>query len=52
MLQRSRHRIAPLDLDELHTVVDEWTDTAMQLGPQELRVMEMLVKLQRGRRVG
>ena len=52
MLQRSRHRIAPLDLDELHAVVDEWTDTAMQLGPQELRVMEMLVKLQRGRRVG
>lgn len=49
MLQRSRHRIAPLDREELHRVVDEWADTAMALGPQDLRVMEMLVKMQRGR---
>ncbi|HOX72587.1 MAG: crotonase/enoyl-CoA hydratase family protein [Dokdonella sp.] len=51
MLQRSRHRIAPLDLTELHQVVDEWVETAMCLGPQDLRVMETLVKLQRGRAV-
>ncbi len=51
MLQRSRHRIAPLDLRELHQVVDEWVQTAMCLGAQDLRVMETLVKLQRGRAV-
>lgn len=49
MLQRSRHRIAPLDRAELHQVVDEWTDLAMNLGKQELRVMEMLFKMQRSR---
>lgn len=49
MLQRGRHRLAALDLQELRTVVDEWTELAMALGPQELRVMEMLVKMQRGR---
>jgi DSF synthase len=52
MLQRSRHRIAPLQRAELRQVVDEWTETAMNLGPQDLRVMETLVKLQRGRAVG
>jgi DSF synthase len=52
MLQRSRHRIASLDRAELHTVVDEWTETAMNLAPHELRVMEMLVRMQRGRRTG
>ena len=51
MLQRSRHRIAPLSLTELHQVVDEWVETAMGLGAQDLRVMETLVKLQRGRAV-
>jgi DSF synthase len=49
MLQRGRQRLAPLDLQELRTVVDEWTELAMALGPQELRVMEMLVKMQRAR---
>lgn len=49
MLQRGRHRLAALDLGELRTVVDEWTELAMALGPQDLRVMEMLVKMQRGR---
>lgn len=52
MLQRSRQRIAPLDRNELHTVVDEWTDTAMALGSQDLRVMETLAKMQRVRAVG
>lgn len=52
MLQRGRHRLAPLDLQELERVVDEWTELAMALGPQDLRVMEMLVKMQRGRAAG
>lgn len=51
MLQRSRHRIAHLDRAELHTVAGEWLETAMGLGKQELRVMETLVKMQRGRAV-
>jgi DSF synthase len=49
MLQRARRRHAGLDRRELHTVVGEWTDLAMQLSPADLRVMEMLVKMQRGR---
>ena len=51
MLQRSRQRMSGLDRDELHRVVDEWTDTAMALGSQELRVMDVLVRMQRGRAV-
>lgn len=51
MLQRSRHRLAPLVRTELRTAVDEWTETAMALSTQELRVMELLVKMQRGRAV-
>ena len=47
MLQRSRYRVAPLSYDELRTVVDEWVATAMDLGEADLRVMDMLVKLQR-----
>jgi DSF synthase len=46
MLQRSRRRIAPLDRNELRTVVDEWVETAMGLGKEELRVMEMLIQMQ------
>lgn len=49
MLQRGRHRIAPLDREELRRVVDEWTETALALGKTELRVMEMLIKMQRSR---
>jgi DSF synthase len=52
MLQRSRHRIAPLDRAELHRVVDEWADTAMGLSAAQMRVMEMLFKMQRGRAAG
>lgn len=49
MLQRSRHRVTDLSRRELQAVVDEWTETAMSLDPRELRVMDALVKLQRGR---
>ena len=46
MLQRSRHRIAPLDYRELLTVVEEWVDAAMGLADADLKVMDMLVRLQ------
>ena len=49
MLQRSRYRVAPLDYQELLTVVDEWVSTAMDLTADELRVMEMLIRMQEGR---
>ncbi|MFZ1840010.1 MAG: crotonase/enoyl-CoA hydratase family protein [Dokdonella sp.] len=49
MLQRSRHRMTELSRRELHAVVDEWTETAMRLDHRELRVMDALVRLQRGR---
>jgi DSF synthase len=49
MLQRSRYRVAPLDYQELLTVVDEWVSTAMELTSDELRVMEMLIRMQQGR---
>lgn len=48
MLQRARRRMAPLDLAELHQVVEEWTEIAMALGAPQLRVMEMLSRMQRG----
>lgn len=51
MLQRSRHRMTDLSRRELHAVVDEWTETAMSLDPPELRVMDALVRLQRGRSI-
>jgi len=47
MLQHSRYRVAPLSYDELRTVVDEWVETAMGLGEADLRVMDMLIKLQK-----
>jgi DSF synthase len=46
MLQRSRYRLAPLNYDELRSVVDEWVETAMDLGEADLRVMDMLIKMQ------
>lgn len=48
MVQRSRHRLAPLDYAELTQVVNEWSDLAMDLGAAELRVMDMLIRMQTG----
>lgn len=48
MLQRARHRLAPLDYTELSTVVDEWVDLALALSDEELRVMDMLIMMQQG----
>jgi DSF synthase len=49
MVERSRRRQAPLDYGELSTVVAEWVSLAMKLSAEELRVMDMLIGLQRGR---
>ncbi|MBS0571243.1 MAG: enoyl-CoA hydratase/isomerase family protein [Proteobacteria bacterium] len=46
-LQRARTRLAPLSYDELRKVVDEWVDIAMELGDSDLRVMDMLIQMQR-----
>lgn len=45
-LQRARHRMAPLDYRELLTVVEEWVDAALNLADADLKVMDMLIRLQ------
>ena len=47
MLQRGRHRIAPLDRNEMLTVVGEWVEAAMNLSESDLKVMDMLIRMQR-----
>jgi len=47
MLQRARQRMAPLDYRELLTVVEEWVQAAMNLSDADLKVMDMLIRLQR-----
>jgi DSF synthase len=47
MLQHSRYRLAPLNYEELRTVVDEWVEAAMELAEADLRVMDMLIKMQK-----
>jgi DSF synthase len=51
-LQCGRHRLAPLNYEELRTVVEEWVETAMNLGAEDLRVMDMLIQMQRARIAG
>ena len=46
MLQRARHRLAPLNFDEMLTVVEEWVDLALRLSAEELRMMDMLIMMQ------
>lgn len=46
-LQRARSRLAPLKREELHRVVEDWVDIAMDLGEGDLRVMDMLIQMQR-----
>src|SRR5450432_81946 len=48
-LQRGRHRLAALNYEELRTVVDEWVEAAMTLAEDDLRVMDMLIQMQRAR---
>jgi DSF synthase len=45
-LQRARHRLAPLNYDELKLVVDEWVTAALALPATDLRVMDMLIAMQ------
>jgi len=47
-LQRARQRMAKLDYRELLTVVEEWVEAAMSLEDAELKVMDMLIRLQAG----
>jgi len=46
MLQRGRHRLTRLSYEELRTVVDEWVEAAMALTEDNLRVMDMLIRMQ------
>jgi DSF synthase len=48
-LQRARNRLMPLRYDELRQVVNDWVDAAMTLPAEELRVMDMLIKMQGAR---
>jgi DSF synthase len=49
-LQRARRRAAPLDYQELLDIVFEWSEMALRLGEEELKVLDMLVRLQHGMR--
>jgi DSF synthase len=46
-LQRARARLVPLNLGELHRVVEDWVEIAMGLSEGDLRVMDMLIQMQR-----
>jgi DSF synthase len=46
-LQRARSRLMPLNRDELRQVVEDWVEIAMNLGEGELRIMDMLIQMQR-----
>ena len=45
-LQKARRRMMPLDLEEMAAVVEDWVDTARQLTPANLRVLDTLVRMQ------
>jgi DSF synthase len=47
MMQRGRHRLSPLNYMELQTVVGEWVEAAMGLSEDNLRVLDMLIQMQR-----
>lgn len=46
-VQASRYRHAPLNYDEGVRIVEDWVETAMQLTPEELRSLDMLIMMQR-----
>ncbi|MDB5823474.1 MAG: enoyl-CoA hydratase [Herminiimonas sp.] len=52
MVQRSRQRLAPSDLEEMNRIVDEWVELSMTLTPRQLRVMDLLIMMQGSRRSG
>jgi DSF synthase len=47
-VRRAMERMSPLDMTELLQVVDDWVDLALALTPSELRVMDMLIRMQHG----
>jgi DSF synthase len=52
MVQRSRQRLAPSDLEEMNRIVDEWVELAMTLTSRQLRVMDLLILMQGSRKSG
>jgi DSF synthase len=52
MVQRSRQRMAPSNLEEMGRIADEWVELAMALTPQQLRVMDLLIMMQGARKSG
>ena len=46
-LQQAKHRMMPLNYEELAKVVDDWVAAAMHLTDEEMRVLETLVRMQR-----
>ncbi len=49
-LRRACKRVDPVGRQELLAIVDLWLDLAMELGPTELRRMDVLARLQERRR--
>lgn len=47
-VRRAMERVAPLDMAELLQVVEDWVDLALALTPSELRMMDMLIRMQYG----
>jgi DSF synthase len=45
-IQRVRRRLFPIRYEDLLDVADIWVDTAMQVGPREIRLMERLARSQ------
>jgi DSF synthase len=45
-IHRVRRRLFPLRYEELLDVADIWVDTAMRVGPREIRLMERLMNAQ------
>jgi DSF synthase len=45
-VEAARREVAPLTYDELSRVVTVWVDAALRLTPQNIRMMERLVRAQ------
>lgn len=48
-VRRAVERTCPLDIEELQQVVEDWVELALNLTPDALRVMDMLISMQYGR---
>jgi DSF synthase len=45
-VQRVRRKLAPVRYEDLLAVGEIWVDTAMRVGPREIRLMERLTRAQ------